>query len=232
MSVSVKLLVRVISFSIYFQMFLSGTLLFATGTPTAVADIHNQCLPGSCPHLWFYSRILVLVRLLYMGFYVGLIFFANLNYLPDLVMLGAFLTPISIVIFFWEINVPSNISLYRVILFFLVGGLVSLSYSVLLYSIVDGYSIPLFIGIVEETAKLMAILIFAGRRRCTGILNGLLIGAAIGAGFAAFESSGYILLTAFKYGVPTMLKTIFWRAILAPSGHIAWAELLLAARLP
>jgi len=53
-----------------------------------------------------------------------------------------------------------------------------------------------------------------------------LIGAAVGAGFAAFESSGYILNTALQYGVKIMIKTIFWRAILAPGGHIAWAGLM------
>lgn len=201
-------------------------LLFAAGTPAAVPVTVKDSLPGCCPHPWFYSRVLVLVRILYLGFYVGLMFFANLNFLPGLVMLGSFLTPISLVIFFWEINMPSNISIYRISLFFFFGGLVSLLYSVLLYSLVDGTRIPLFIGIIEETAKLMAIVIFAGRKKYAGIMNGLLIGAAIGAGFAAFESSGYILLTALKYGIPSMLKTIFWRAILAPGGHIAWASLM------
>jgi RsiW-degrading membrane proteinase PrsW (M82 family) len=202
-------------------------LLFTIGTPTTAPDIHDG--QDVWPRPWLFARILVTVLLLYLGFYIGLIYFENLNFLPGLIMLGAFLTPVSILIFFWEINVPSNISLYRVIIFFLVGGLVSLLYSVLLYSVIDGLAFPLVTGIVEETAKLLALLIFASKRRYTYILNGLLIGAAIGTGFAAFESSGYILLTALQYGVRTMLRTIFWRAILAPGGHIAWAGLTGAA---
>ena len=196
--------------------------LFATGSRSSGPR-------GAFPHPWFYSRILILVQLLYSGFYIGLIFFENINFLPGLIMLGAFLTPLSLLFFFWEINVLSNISLYRVTLFFLIGGLVSLLYSVMFYTLVDGYSIPLFIGIIEETAKLTAVLIFIRKRNYTGVLNGLLIGAAVGAGFASFETSGYILMTALKYGVSLMMSTIFWRAILAPGGHIAWAALTGAA---
>lgn len=198
--------------------------LFTTGKYSEAAVANDIS-----PHPWLFSRILITVLLLYFGFYVGLIFFQNMNFLPGLIMLGAFLTPISIMIFFWEIDAPSNIPLYRVAMFFLVGGLVSLLYSVILYDIIDGLASPLLAGVVEETAKLMALLIFAGSRRYNYILNGLLIGAAVGTGFAAFESSGYIFMAAVQYGVRPMLHTIFWRAILAPGGHIAWAGLMGAA---
>ena len=51
-------------------------------------------------------------------------------------------------------------------------------------------------GIIEEPAKLGALLILmrGGRiKKYPYILNGLLLGAAVGCGFAAFESAGYAL---------------------------------------
>ncbi|MBQ9447863.1 MAG: PrsW family intramembrane metalloprotease, partial [Victivallales bacterium] len=48
-------------------------------------------------------------------------------------------------------------------------------------------------GIAEEIGKLAAVLLLARSRRYPYILNGLLFGAAVGAGFAAYESAGYAL---------------------------------------
>lgn len=201
--------------------------LFTVGTPSTTPEVGS--LQDLHPHPWLFARALVVSYLLYLCFYLGLVVFRNQNFLPGLIMFGAFLSPLAILIFFWEINLPANISLYKVTVFFLVGGVVSLLYTVLLYRIVGGAASPLLIGFVEETAKLLAILIFARKTKYPYILNGLLIGAAIGTGFAAFESSGYIMMSAMKYGIQTMLSTIFWRDILAPGGHIAWAGLTGAA---
>ncbi|HEX3027079.1 MAG TPA: PrsW family glutamic-type intramembrane protease [Clostridia bacterium] len=201
--------------------------LFIVGTPSTTPELSEQ--KEKHPQPWLFARVLLIVFMLYFGFYVGLTFFQNVNFLPGLIILGAFLVPLSILVFFWEMNLPCNISLYRVIMFFMGGGLVSLLYSVILYTFTDGYTNTLVIGFVEETAKLFALLTFAARRRYPHILNGILIGAAVGAGFSAFESSGYILMTALQYGVKVMLNTIFWRAILSPGSHIAWAGLMGAA---
>lgn len=202
-------------------------ILFISGTPYTTPELDEK--KDFTPHPWLFLRILTVVFFLYIGFYIGLFILDNVKFLPGLILFGAFLVPVSILIFFWELNVPRNISIYKVVIFFLVGGLVSLLYSVLLYIFVDGNANSLMTGFIEETAKLLTILIFVSKSRYKYILNGLLIGAAVGAGFSAFESSGYILVIALQSGVKTMLQTIFWRAILAPGGHIAWAGLMGAA---
>ncbi|MPN10952.1 hypothetical protein SDC9_158250 [bioreactor metagenome] len=165
------------------------------------------------------------------GFFIGAFFFGNANFLPGLIFFGAFITPFSLLIFFWEMNILKNISLYRTTVYLIKGGIVSLLYTVTLYAIVDGYKSPLLVGFVEETAKVLALLLLVDHRNYRYVLNGLLIGAAVGTGFAAFESAGYILVTAMNYGIPTMLGTIFWRAVFAPGNHIAWAALMGAAFL-
>ena len=44
-----------------------------------------------------------------------------------------------------------------------------------------------FIGLVEETGKALIIVYFVNKLKTNKILNGLLIGAAIGAGFAVLN---------------------------------------------
>ena len=79
------------------------------------------------------------------------------------------------------------------------------------------------------------------------ILSGLLIGASVGAGFAAFESAGYALQPVIQffqnsgyyaaYGqqldasamMEAINQSIFLRGFLAPGGHVTWASISGAA---
>lgn len=199
---------------------------FAVGTTRTTPDITQ--VADTWPRPWLFARVLIAVLLIYLGFYIGLVYFGNLNFLPGLIIVGAIAAPVSLLIFFWEINVPQNVSFYRVLIVFTVGGITSLLFSVLLYAVV-GYAFDsgagtILIGLVEESAKVGAILLFVRNRRYPYILNGLLIGAAVGAGFATFETAGYILQSGRE-----LFRTILLRAILAPGGHIAWAALTGAA---
>ena len=60
--------------------------------------------------------------------------------------------------------------------------------------------------------------------------DGMVLGATVGAGFAAFESAGYALGRADPVhrrppGV-NVLQTEAFRAVLAPFGHITWTAIL------
>ena len=200
---------------------------FILGAPRTTPDIEKN--PPVLPKPWFFSRVLGMSFIAFLGFYIGALYFQNPYFLPGLILFGSVITPISLLIFFWEVNMPKNISIYKLTLFLIKGGIVALLYSLILYTIIDGHISPLLIGFVEETAKVLTFLFLIGRKDYKYILNGMLIGAAIGTGFSAFESAGYILMTALAYGIPTMLGTIFWRAVFAPGGHIAWAALTGAA---
>ena len=67
----------------------------------------------------------------------------------------------------------------------------------------------------------------------------MLFGAAIGAGFACFESAGYAfhyLLTApeslfsdQRFNVPAATEVIVVRGLLAPFGHVVWTALAAGA---
>jgi RsiW-degrading membrane proteinase PrsW (M82 family) len=50
-----------------------------------------------------------------------------------------------------------------------------------------------------------------------------LFGAAIGAGFAAFESAGYALQLGLLVSEKAMMDNLVTRGLLSPFGHIAWS---------
>ena len=82
------------------------------------------------------------------------------------------------------------------------------------------------VGLIEEVAKAAIVAAFLFKsKKSNYILNGLLIGAAVGAGFAAFETAGYILRYGLSSGLETMLGVIKLRGFLAPGGHVAWAAI-------
>ncbi len=193
------------------------------GTPLTTPDI--ELTPAVMPKPWLFARVLALSIVAFIGFYIGVSLYQNPLFLPGMILFGSIITPISLLIFFWEINIFQNISIYKLTLTMVKGSIVSLLCAVTLFAILDGQNSPLIIGFVEETAKVVTILLVADFRRYKYVLNGMLMGAAIGTGFAAFESAGYILVTVLQYGIPTMLATVFWRALFTPGGHIAWAAL-------
>jgi protease PrsW len=82
-------------------------------------------------------------------------------------------------------------------------------------------------GIIEEPAKVLIVVALFGRvARYKWVLNGLLLGAAIGTGFAAFESAGY----AYRFNsIDGMVDNLMLRGLLAPFMHIVWTANATAA---
>ena len=81
------------------------------------------------------------------------------------------------------------------------------------------------VGLIEETSKLLvplALLIPLRRHRTRA--DGLLIGVACGAGFAALETMGYAFTTLIKSGgdITDTVDILLLRGFLSPAGHMAW----------
>lgn len=177
--------------------------------------------------------------------------FGNPNTFPGMIVIGSFAVPLSTMILFMEANVWRDVSMYTVLKTFFIGGCASLVATLLLFSFYSVNEMNFFgafmVGLIEEVGK--AVIVFAILRKLgkRSILTGLLIGASVGAGFAAFESAGYALqpfirlqqMTGFAaaYGqnidghemMDAINNTILLRAVLAPGGHVAWAAISGAA---
>jgi protease PrsW len=201
--------------------------LFTVGTSDTTPDIAS--IADTWPKPWLFARVFLIVAAAYFGLFLGVNQFHNVNLLPGLITLGSFMVPLTILIFFWEMNAPQNISLYQIMKMLLVGGVLSMIAAIFIFENFTDSSSAIIIGIVEEAAKVLALLLFLKERKYKYVLNGLLIGAAVGAGFAAFESAGYAFQVLINSNLHAMYSTIFWRGVLSPGGHIVWAALSGAA---
>jgi RsiW-degrading membrane proteinase PrsW (M82 family) len=159
--------------------------------------------------------------------------FKNSNLIPGLIMVGSFAVPISVVILFFELNTPRNISIIRVVQLFFLSGALSLFVTLILFDLTPALGVlgASSAALIEEPAKL-AVVIFAmrmiGKERYQYRLNALLFGAAVGAGFSAFESAGYAF-NLLRPGLDATTSNIFTRGLLAPFQHIVWTAIATSA---
>ena len=184
-------------------------------------------LPVGWAHPWLFARLLAVSAALAFILYTGFNLFLNIKLIPGLIFVGSFAVPMSTLIFFLEMNVPRNISIFRIIQLLFVGGIASIIVALIFFNRFDFFSSFLgasAAGIIEESAKLLIVALLLGRSpRYPWILNGLLLGAAVGTGFAAFESSGYAFEAMLgANSVDVGVANIMLRGIDAPFTHIVW----------
>lgn len=208
-----------------------GDLLFISGTQMTT-PVEGE-ISTSWPKPWLFSRVFMVFSLTFILLYVCAVTFENINAVPGMIMIGSFAAPFSLLILFWEMNAPRNISIYEVAKMFFLGGAASLVTTMILYSIFPvydlGFSDAVIVGLVEEIGKLAIIIYFIKKINPKYILNGLLIGATIGAGFAAFESAGYAFRFGLMYGEETMMSIIFMRGWMSIGTHVVWSAIAGAA---
>jgi RsiW-degrading membrane proteinase PrsW (M82 family) len=194
---------------------------FAVGTGNTTPTLKNVSADWPAP--WVFMRLLSFSIVVTIGFYWALQRFENVKLYPGWLFMGAFAVPISVMFFFVETNVLRNISLYRILKLFFFGGLISLIFALFLFEMTAAaeWFGAMAAGPVEELAKLLAVVFVAKQwKNMHWTLNGMLLGAAVGAGFAAFETAGYIFEHAINGGSDIAVMLI--RAMNAPFTHIIW----------
>ena len=179
-------------------------------------------------------RVLFIGLLLYVVGIVVLVLTGNPNLFPTVVMVGNFLGPVVFVAFFYERRELSQLSMSTTALGFLYGGLLGvLAASILEPVFIRQMSLVsvVLIGVIEEFVKILGVLVIARRRRHDAEMDGLILGAAAGMGFAALESNGYAF-SAFMASQGSLSATVavtLLRGLLSPVGHGTWTAILVSA---
>ena len=205
---------------------------FMCGTPETTPHIGE--VDSSWPRPWIFMRALSASVIIYWALHSGCRETENLFLLPSMMVVGSFAVPMSTLIFFIEANVRRNISLYQVFRLVLVGGVTGVVWASLTWNIFNDaeneYVTAILAGLIEESVKLAALWKCRSLLKHRYVHNGLLVGAALGAGFAAFESTGYAFAALLEAdAISVMELNIFLRGVLAPLGHIIWTAIVCAA---
>ncbi|TDU91184.1 RsiW-degrading membrane proteinase PrsW (M82 family) [Kribbella voronezhensis] len=156
---------------------------------------------------------------------------ANANLVPTLILLGSFLVPLTFVAWSFERWRDEHITAELIIRAFVVGGLLGVLAAAVLETYLLEPSPLLFVavGLIEEAAKLGALVFVTRHLARRHGRDGFVLGAAVGFGFAAFESAGYAfnaLLTVKGLSLTALVETELLRSVLAPFGHGLWTAIL------
>lgn len=176
-------------------------------------------------------KVLTTAALFYVLLLVALLLTGNSNLFPTVVMVGNFMVPVAYVAFLYERRHLSRLTMPTVSFAFLYGGLLG----ILAASLIE----PIFItqlnlnaiirvGFIEEFAKILGVLVIASHKRHDSEMDGLILGAAAGMGFAALENNGYAF-TAFLASNGNISVTVIVtliRGFLSPLGHGTWTAIL------
>jgi protease PrsW len=198
--------------------------------PTSLPEPRPTVKPGRGSRgAWW--RILLTGLGLYVVGLVLLGLTGNANLFPTVVILGSFVVPATYVAFFYEHRHLSLLSMPTTALGFFWGGVLGVFAATLLEPIFIGgldFLTAFQVGVIEEFVKILGVLWIARRLRHDSELDGLILGAAAGMGFAALESTGYAF-TAFLGSGGSLSATVavtLLRGLLSPLGHGTWTAIL------
>jgi protease PrsW len=159
----------------------------------------------------------------------------NVIVLPTIVLLGSFLVPVTAVVWYLDHDPSPQMSPRRIITAFIIGGVTGvLGASLVEYWLVSIGLLGTFeVGLIEELVKGVLIVIVALGIHTFHIRDGMVLGATVGFGFAALESSGYALASLFQVqgnmlflSLNSVVVTELIRGVLAPFGHGMWSAIL------
>jgi RsiW-degrading membrane proteinase PrsW (M82 family) len=155
----------------------------------------------------------------------------NPNLIPTLVLLGSFLVPVTFVAWAFERRETGELTAGLVFSTFVTGGVLGVLAASLLESYLLRPSPWLFfgVGLIEEAAKLVALMVLTRHLHTKSMRDGMILGAAVGFGFAAFESAGYAftaLFTVDGLSLMQVVQTELLRGLLAPVGHGLWTAIV------
>lgn len=213
--------------------------LFMSGTSDTTPRADQMLAQWQKPWLFFRLLVIGLIFTLLCGI---MIYMQQSAGYITLWSIGSLIIPLAILTFYWEINIPRDIPIYTVIGVFFLGGVISLVITIVLDQIINSEygQFAWFAPAYEEPAKLLAAAIFIKKVNTRYGFGGILLGGAVGAGFAAFENIKYVFnyyaqsVAAAAQGEaidPTALpmEVFILRSLLSFGGHAIWAAMYCGA---
>jgi protease PrsW len=215
--------------------------LSAAEVAALVANMGKSMVVSQWQRWWW--KILLIGVALYLALNTVVISTQNAILLPQLLMIGTFLVPVVYIAYLYEDGTLYDVPLSKIALIFFFGGVVgSMTASLLEARLITSDAEGIFgqltllnasiVSLSEELAKLIICVPFLlqARQRYPTVMHGIVLGAAAGMGFAAFESMGYAFNTlVVTRGLEEMHDIIRLRALLAPLGHGTWTAIIAAA---
>jgi protease PrsW len=176
-------------------------------------------------------RILLIGLLLFVVSVVVFALTGNPNLFPTVALIGNFLVPVSYVAFFYERRHMSQVTLVSTARAFFYGGVLGVFAAALLEPVFIQrltFSSAFVVGLIEEFAKILGVLVVARHHRHDQEIDGILLGGAAGMGFAALESSGYVFTAFVNSGgsLSALVIVTLLRGLLSPVGHGTWTAIL------
>ncbi|HEX8259628.1 MAG TPA: PrsW family intramembrane metalloprotease [Rubrobacteraceae bacterium] len=158
---------------------------------------------------------------------------SNPNFFPSVILLGAFLVPVTILAYLYETFGGWEVPLPALAACFLWGGVLgTVIAGTLEYDVARslGFLPKLLIGLIEESAKLIVPLVFYFLGRYRSEAAGIVFGVATAAGFAGLETMGYgfVTLLESKANLGALDAVLILRGLTSPAGHLAWTGLVAA----
>lgn len=158
--------------------------LFICGTEKTTPSERSMVVEWPKP--WLHTRVFICLLAMTVLLAVMNRLLNNIFATPSLLFMSGLLIPFSLMIFFWECNVPRNISFFQCIVMFFLGGvivwIVNMSMERGIHA--DGAVVFNILLSLVQMIPLMLIIILVVRM--TGpkyILNGLCLGSTIAAGY-------------------------------------------------
>ncbi len=189
----------------------------------------QEPIPAVRKNAWL--KVLTTAAFFYIFLLIALLITKNTNLFPTLVMVGNFMVPVAYVAFIYERRNLSRLTMPTVSMAFFYGGLLG----IIAASILEPFFIRqlnlsaiLRIGLIEEFTKILGVLVIARHKQHDSEMDGLILGAASGMGFAALESSGYAFTALLEShgNISATVEVTLLRGLLSPLGHGTWTAIL------
>lgn len=200
------------------------------GTPVGGYDVRTGRV--SSRHRWRWLWTLLIGIGLWVVCIIVTAITLNTNLIPADILIGSFMVPVAAVSWNFDHRADSYLPVTRIFYAFVVGGTLGVLVAALLEAPLGQVPMPfqfILVALIEEAAKLAALIVVAQRLRRYTTTDGLVLGATVGFGFAALESSGYAfnaLITEHGLSLPGLIESVVLRGLLAPLGHGLWTAVL------